>query len=173
ERPSVVPGNYILVVKCGVEDGKAYKGYVYQTRVDKIDIKFGRSFLEGVYSPNAKFDVRFTFNRVAMRRMHQALNNTNVNFKRLFPHNRHNYENYEDGKNNEQITEFYTSQDEYQKPANLLLKKLSEHLLPKEMIRIYATSQNLNKLDSDLHDYCIIYNGKFYTPTLTYIEQRQ
>ncbi|CAG8833063.1 30905_t:CDS:1, partial [Racocetra persica] len=46
ERPSVVPGNYILVVKCGVEDGKAYKGYVYRTRVDKIDIKFGRSFLE-------------------------------------------------------------------------------------------------------------------------------
>ncbi|CAG8668732.1 13831_t:CDS:2 [Gigaspora margarita] len=230
ERPSVVPGNFILVVKCGVEDEKAYKGYVYSTRVDKIDLKFGRTFMQQVYSPDAKFNVRFTYNRVSMRRMHQALDNPNMNFKRLFPDTYGiNGENGENEENNEQLTEIYTTLNEYQKravriiktgehhplpfiifgppgtgksatvveailqlrnddknnknrilacaasnaAANLLLRKLSEYLSSEEMIRIYAVSQNPNKLDLDLHHYCVINNGKFQVPTLTYIEERK
>ncbi|CAG8510498.1 12307_t:CDS:2 [Dentiscutata erythropus] len=227
ERPSVVPGNFILVVKCGLEDKKAYKGYVRSTRVDKIDIKFGRKFMQEIYSPDAKFNVRFTYNRISMRRMHQALNNDKMNFRRLFPHNHENYRrNGINDENNDQLTDFYTAQNYYQKQAvriiktgehhplpfiifgppgtgksatvveailqlrnddknrilacaasnaaaNLLLRKLSEYLSPEEMIRIYAVSQKPNKLDSDLHRYCVINNGKFQVPTLTYIEERK
>ncbi|CAG8467844.1 6040_t:CDS:2 [Dentiscutata heterogama] len=227
ERPSVVPGNIIIVAKCGLEDKKAYKGRVQRTRVDKIDIKFGGKFMQDVYSPDAKFNVRFTYNRVSMRRMHQALNNDKMNFKRLFPHNHENYRrNGISEENSEQLTNFKTDQNIYQKravriiktgehhplpfiifgppgtgksatvveailqlrnddknrilacaasnaAANLLLRKLSKYLSPEEMIRIYAVSQNPNKLDSDLHRYCVINNGKFQVPTLTYIEERK
>jgi helicase MOV-10 len=57
--------------------------------------------------------------------------------------------------------------------ADLLLKKLSKYLPSEKMIRVYAASQNPEKLESEYHHYCVIKNGKYQLPTSTYIETRQ
>ena len=60
--------------------------------------------------------------------------------------------------------------------ADLLLKKLSKHLSPKKMLRVNATSQNPEKIESKYHRYCLFdqkKKKKYRFPTLTEIETRQ
>ncbi|CAI2163418.1 3785_t:CDS:2 [Funneliformis geosporum] len=222
KRPSVLPGDFIFVVKCGEKKAEAYQGFVIEVLKSSIVVKFDVSFLQKVYKSNVRFDVRFTFNRISMRRMHQAITNTKMDFTRLFPQN---YPKHTASEKVTQVTEFYNtsnSLNSYQNravaiiksgnhhpwpfivfgksstiveamcqllddnsktrilacaasnaAANWLLKKLSERLTSEKMVRINAFSQEPEKLDQKLHSYCVIQNGKYEIPNVTYIEARQ
>ncbi|CAG8489963.1 9473_t:CDS:2 [Acaulospora morrowiae] len=86
KRPSVIVGDHVFVVRCGEDEkGKAYQGFVHHVEETSISVKFKKEFSR-VYSSNTKFDVRFTFNRLPMRRMHNAIKCADT-IKRLFPSN--------------------------------------------------------------------------------------
>jgi helicase MOV-10 len=128
KRPSVLDGDHVLVVKCGEsEKGKAYQGFVHKTHKKSVVLKFGKSFLQKVYSPNAKFDVRFTLNRISMRRMHQALNNPEMDINRLFPQDHKNNENQNINIEFDPYTDHLNS---YQKRAVAIIKLGIHHPSP-------------------------------------------
>ncbi|KAI0824891.1 P-loop containing nucleoside triphosphate hydrolase protein [Trametes gibbosa] len=67
KRPSVVPGDVVLVQVNGT-GGRTYRGYIHQVRRDDIRIGFHTSF-----DGNARYNVRFEYNRTPIKRQHQAL----------------------------------------------------------------------------------------------------
>ncbi|KAF7291981.1 RNA helicase [Mycena indigotica] len=81
-RPSVVIGDFIRVKHTGSEDGPWYEGRVHQVHQNHVSLRFGDEF--STYRGN-KFDVRFTLNRLPLRRMHQALTNKSNPQRLLFP----------------------------------------------------------------------------------------
>ncbi|CAG8615958.1 14546_t:CDS:2 [Acaulospora morrowiae] len=86
KRPSVIVGDHVFVVKCGEDEReKAYQGFIHHVEEMSITIKFPKVF-SSVYSSNTRFNVRYTFNRLPMRRMHNALKCADI-IERLFPSN--------------------------------------------------------------------------------------
>ncbi|KAF7323583.1 RNA helicase [Mycena kentingensis (nom. inval.)] len=81
-RPSVVVGDFIRLRHTGVEDGPWYEGRVHQVHQKHLSLRFGDNF--STYR-GTKFDVRFTLNRLPLRRMHQALTNASNQERILFP----------------------------------------------------------------------------------------
>ncbi|KAF7313870.1 RNA helicase [Mycena chlorophos] len=81
-RPSVVVGDFIRIKHSGSEDGPWYEGRVHQVRQNHVSLRFGEDF--STYR-GTKFDVRFTLNRLPLRRMHQALTNESRPARILFP----------------------------------------------------------------------------------------
>ncbi|CAG8608963.1 16036_t:CDS:1 [Funneliformis mosseae] len=119
KRLSVLPGDYIFVVKCGDKKAEAYQGFVHEVLKSSIDLKFDESFSQEVYNSNVRFDVRFTFNRVSMRRMHQTVRNPKVEFSRLFPQN---HQNFSANDVDFQNIKFYTILNYYQRRAVAIIK---------------------------------------------------
>ncbi|KAH9849037.1 P-loop containing nucleoside triphosphate hydrolase protein [Lenzites betulinus] len=79
KRPSVVQGDTILAQIGG--DGRTHKGYVHEVRLSDIAVGFNTSFNVG-----SRYAVRFQFNRVPIRRQHQALLGSSSSSQRLlFP----------------------------------------------------------------------------------------
>ncbi|CAG8601345.1 12594_t:CDS:2 [Acaulospora colombiana] len=85
KRPSVIIGDHVLVMKHEEAEKKAYQGFVHHVEESSVTLKFAKSFNK-VHSKNAKFNVRFTFNRISVRRMHHALESSKT-IRRLFPSN--------------------------------------------------------------------------------------
>ncbi|KAJ7056200.1 RNA helicase [Mycena amicta] len=85
-RPSVVIGDFIRVKHTGSEDGPWYEGRVHQVHQNDVSLRFGDRF--STYK-GTKFDVRFTLNRLPLRRMHQALANPAKPERILFPGSQH------------------------------------------------------------------------------------
>ncbi|TFK41414.1 P-loop containing nucleoside triphosphate hydrolase protein [Crucibulum laeve] len=85
-RPSVLVGDFILVSHVGSEDAnekrKWYEGRVHQVHQNHVTLRFSDSF--STYR-GTKFDVKFVLNRLPLRRMHHALNNSFKPARVLFP----------------------------------------------------------------------------------------
>ncbi|OSD02639.1 P-loop containing nucleoside triphosphate hydrolase protein [Trametes coccinea BRFM310] len=80
KRPSVVPGDTILA-QMGGSDGRTNRGFVHFVNRDNIRVAFHSSF-----RGNARYNVRFEYNRTPIRRQHQALLAPSTSSQRLlFP----------------------------------------------------------------------------------------
>jgi helicase MOV-10 len=69
-RPSILVGDYILVMHSGANDGKWYEGRVHEIGVNDIKLRFSDDF--SLYR-GSEVDVQFVLNRLPFRRMHQGL----------------------------------------------------------------------------------------------------
>ncbi|KAI0747144.1 P-loop containing nucleoside triphosphate hydrolase protein [Daedaleopsis nitida] len=69
KRPSVVIGDTIMVQESNAPAGRTHEGYVHTVRLNEIRVSFHRSF----DCVGKTFNVCFQFNRVPVRRQHQAL----------------------------------------------------------------------------------------------------
>lgn len=82
KRPSLIVGDSILVQHMGTKSHHWWQGRVFRVRQLEVDLKFSGRF-------NAfrgqRFSVRFQLNRLCLRRMHQALDNTFSRGCVLFP----------------------------------------------------------------------------------------
>ncbi|PFH45880.1 hypothetical protein AMATHDRAFT_77900 [Amanita thiersii Skay4041] len=86
-RPNVLVGDYILVRRTGdSQDSAWYEGRVHSIVNYNISLYFNHGFSN--YRGN-KYDVRFVYNRVPERRMHQALTNNFKPARLLFPDETH------------------------------------------------------------------------------------
>ncbi|CAG8701863.1 13477_t:CDS:2, partial [Funneliformis mosseae] len=92
--PSVLPGDYILVARCGIRKQTCTKGYVRVESEVRCPI-------------HLKIDA-------SMRRMHQTVRNSKVDFSRLFPQNHRKSSAYEFVS---QDIKFYTTLNPYQSRA--------------------------------------------------------
>ncbi|KAI9061625.1 P-loop containing nucleoside triphosphate hydrolase protein [Trametes sanguinea] len=80
KRPSVVPGDTILA-QLGGADGRTNRGFVHFVNRDSIRVAFHPSF-----KGNARYNVRFEYNRTPIKRQHQALLAPSTSSQRLlFP----------------------------------------------------------------------------------------
>ncbi|KAJ3010612.1 hypothetical protein NUW54_g2430 [Trametes sanguinea] len=80
KRPSVVPGDTILT-QIGGADGRTNRGFVHFVNRDSIRVAFHSSF-----KGNARYNVRFEYNRTPIKRQHQALLAPSTSSQRLlFP----------------------------------------------------------------------------------------
>ncbi|CDO71156.1 hypothetical protein BN946_scf184845.g26, partial [Trametes cinnabarina] len=80
KRPSVFPGDVILA-QTEDTNGRTHRGYVFFVRRDDIRVAFHSSF-----KGEARYIVRFQFNRTPIRRQHQALLAPSTSSQRLlFP----------------------------------------------------------------------------------------
>ncbi|KAI8927318.1 P-loop containing nucleoside triphosphate hydrolase protein [Entophlyctis helioformis] len=72
KRPSVIRGDKVLVKEANNPSAKCFEGVCSKVEelnvILSFDSSFNRSFIAG-----QKYSVEFTFNRVALRRMHQAI----------------------------------------------------------------------------------------------------
>lgn len=63
--------------------GKWFEGFVHLVQQLEVGLRFGGSFRQ--QDPNQRFNVRFRYNRVPMRRQHQALDSTFAPARVLHP----------------------------------------------------------------------------------------
>jgi helicase MOV-10 len=71
-----------MVQPQGGADDRWFEGVVHDVRSESVGVQFARSFRP---SPGSTFSVRFTFNRVPLRRQHQALHRSFAQGRVLFP----------------------------------------------------------------------------------------
>ncbi|KAJ3035188.1 hypothetical protein HDV00_004257 [Rhizophlyctis rosea] len=71
KRPSVLYGDKVYV-RCGGEQ-REYEGYVHAVRQEEVYLRFNPRFENQIWLPGMRFQIRFTFTRTPLRRMHQAL----------------------------------------------------------------------------------------------------
>jgi helicase MOV-10 len=84
KRPSVIVGDKILVKHHDSTKQHWWEGYVHEVCLDKVGLRFNNKFHA---IPRQKFDIRFTLNRLPIRRMHHGLDagNTTIIPRLLFP----------------------------------------------------------------------------------------
>ncbi|KAH9930517.1 P-loop containing nucleoside triphosphate hydrolase protein [Epithele typhae] len=81
KRPSVVVGDIILAQRSNGPSGQTHRGFVHTVRNEDICVSFHSSFDGG-----SRYNVRFEYNRVPIRRQHQALSVPSPSSQRLlFP----------------------------------------------------------------------------------------
>ncbi|XP_022719235.1 probable RNA helicase SDE3 [Durio zibethinus] len=72
-RPSLVHGDYIFSKNAsGNSDDSAYQGYIYRVEADEVLLKFAKEF-HTLHQDGNLYNVHFTYNRVNMRRLYQAV----------------------------------------------------------------------------------------------------
>eukprot|EP00899_Mesostigma_viride_P004610 jgi/Mesvir1/1414/Mv14413-RA.1 len=71
KRPSVLRGDPILAREASGGD-VLYKGFVHRVRLDDVLLQFHAS-LHDKWFKNKRYNIRFTFNRTSLKRMHQAI----------------------------------------------------------------------------------------------------
>ncbi|KZV62176.1 P-loop containing nucleoside triphosphate hydrolase protein [Peniophora sp. CONT] len=87
KRPSVIRDDRINVRPVGSK-GKWFEGRVHEVHESKVGMRFSTKFAPP--SATQRFDVRFKFNRIPVRRQHQALEQTRYRSDRvLFPAQTH------------------------------------------------------------------------------------
>ncbi|KAJ6305750.1 hypothetical protein OIU78_021144 [Salix suchowensis] len=71
-RPSLMHGDHVFVKLENAPDSNVYKGHIYRVEADEVLLKFAND-LHTCHRNGNLYDVRFTFNRVNMRRLYQAV----------------------------------------------------------------------------------------------------
>ncbi|XP_007030666.2 PREDICTED: probable RNA helicase SDE3 [Theobroma cacao] len=72
-RPSLVHGDYVFAkTASGNSDHSVYQGYIYRVEADEVLLKFADKFHTLHWDGNL-YNVQFTYNRVNMRRLYQAV----------------------------------------------------------------------------------------------------
>ncbi|CAL9750427.1 unnamed protein product [Musa acuminata subsp. burmannicoides] len=91
-RPSLVYGDYILAQlssDSADDDRLPYQGYIHRVEADEIYLRFDRSF-HHKHGEDDVYNVSFTYNRVNMRRLYQAVHAAeNLGIDLLFPSESH------------------------------------------------------------------------------------
>ncbi|KAH7573814.1 hypothetical protein ACOSQ2_007978 [Xanthoceras sorbifolium] len=87
-RPSLVHGDFIFV-KLACEDARdetsPYQGYIHRVEADEVYVKFAEEF-HLQHRDGDLYNVQFTYNRVNMRRLYQAIDAANsLDTELLFP----------------------------------------------------------------------------------------
>ncbi|ERN01585.1 probable RNA helicase SDE3 [Amborella trichopoda] len=74
KRPSLVCGDYICAKLSNdfQDDGQPYQGYIHRVEADQVFLKFAKEFHQ-YHRDTYKYDVSFSYNRVNMRRLYQAV----------------------------------------------------------------------------------------------------
>jgi helicase MOV-10 len=80
-------GDGILVQPSGITDEKWYEGVVHEVRSEAVLLRFHSSFPG--WTPTRPYCVRFGYNRIPMRRMHQAINQPFNDNRIFFPLQEH------------------------------------------------------------------------------------
>ncbi|TKY71145.1 RNA helicase SDE3 [Spatholobus suberectus] len=87
-RPSLVHGDYIFVKLTSERDNNTtpvYQGYIHRVEADEVYLKFDPEFHFYHRDENC-YDVHFTYNRINMRRLYQAVEAAeNLGTEFLFP----------------------------------------------------------------------------------------
>ncbi|KAK4766707.1 hypothetical protein SAY87_008349 [Trapa incisa] len=84
KRPSLVQGDFIFAKVVG-GDGTPYQGYIYQVEAEQVLLRFADEFHDQHTYFNL-YDIKFTYNRINMRRLYQAIEAAkNVGNDLLFP----------------------------------------------------------------------------------------
>ncbi|XP_031249415.1 probable RNA helicase SDE3 [Pistacia vera] len=87
KRPSLVHGDHVFVkLSAGSSgDNNVYKGHIYHVEADEVLLNFAKEFHASHKNENL-YDVRFSYNRVGMRRLYQAVEAAeNLESVLLFP----------------------------------------------------------------------------------------
>ncbi|KAI5347741.1 hypothetical protein L3X38_000628 [Prunus dulcis] len=73
-RPSLVQGDYVLAKLSEYADDTVppYQGYIYRVEADDVYLKFPPEF-HACHRDGNLYSVQFTFNRITMRRLYQAV----------------------------------------------------------------------------------------------------
>ncbi|WOL03127.1 putative RNA helicase SDE3 isoform X1 [Canna indica] len=87
-RPSLVYGDYIfakLATENADDDSRPYQGYIHRVEADEIYLRFDKTF-HYRHRCDDIYNVSFTYNRVNMRRLYQAVHSAeNLGTDLLFP----------------------------------------------------------------------------------------
>ncbi|MCD7466102.1 hypothetical protein HAX54_002501 [Datura stramonium] len=86
-RPSLVYGDYILarLATADASEITPYQGYIHRVEAEEIYLKFDKEFHINHVAGNL-YNVQFAFNRMGIRRLHQAIEATeSLNGEILFP----------------------------------------------------------------------------------------
>eukprot|EP00842_Homolaphlyctis_polyrhiza_P000629 jgi/Hompol1/1567/HPOL_002715-RA len=70
-RPSIIRGDSVFVRESASTASRVYEGRASRIELVNVILVFDHSF-DNMFTDGMKFDVEFTFNRVSLRRMHQA-----------------------------------------------------------------------------------------------------
>ncbi|XP_028773549.1 probable RNA helicase SDE3 [Neltuma alba] len=88
-RPSLVHGDFIFAKLASEHDNDntpAYQGFVHRVEADEVHLKFHPHF-HSVHKEEDLYNVHFTYNRLNMRRLYQAIEAAeNLGSEFLFPH---------------------------------------------------------------------------------------
>ncbi|XVE62877.1 hypothetical protein DITRI_Ditri06bG0155000 [Diplodiscus trichospermus] len=72
-RPSLVHGDYIFVkIASGNSDDLVYQGHIYRVEADEVLLRFASEF-HTLHRDGNLYNIHFTYNRVNMRRLYQAV----------------------------------------------------------------------------------------------------
>ncbi|KAA8548661.1 hypothetical protein F0562_000345 [Nyssa sinensis] len=73
-RPSLVYGDYIFAKLASEDanDSSPYQGYIHRVEAEEVYLKFDKEF-HSSHRDNNQYNVQFTYNRVNMRRLYQAV----------------------------------------------------------------------------------------------------
>ncbi|KAL3516225.1 hypothetical protein ACH5RR_023127 [Cinchona calisaya] len=87
-RPSLVDGDFVFI-ELAYQDRNGhnlkYQGYIYCIEADEVLLNFGKDF-HVQHQPRSLYNIWFTFNRVNLRRLHQAVESAqNLDIDFLFP----------------------------------------------------------------------------------------
>lgn len=74
----------LILVQENKDTKRWFEGHVHVVRRDEVGLCFHGSF-GGIYSPNAKYRVRFKLNRIPVRRQHMAMDTAFNEDRVLFP----------------------------------------------------------------------------------------
>ncbi|GLT47611.1 hypothetical protein SLA2020_212970 [Shorea laevis] len=86
-RPSLVHGDYVFAKLASNDPGNVsvYQGYIYRVEADEVLLRFAKDF-HSHHSNGNLYNVQFTYNRVNMRRLYQAVEAAeNLEDDLLFP----------------------------------------------------------------------------------------
>ncbi|KAJ9700394.1 hypothetical protein PVL29_005951 [Vitis rotundifolia] len=88
KRPSLVHGDYIFA-KLAYEDendsSPPYQGFIHRVEAEQVYLGFAREFICH-HTDESRYNVRFTYNRVNMRRLYQAIGSAKgLEMDLLFP----------------------------------------------------------------------------------------
>lgn len=87
-RPSVLYGDRVLLMNAGAPaKAKAWEGFAHEIRETEVVLHFDAKFMK-TWKPESKWNVRFTFSRTALQRMHDAVKRVGFDgawAQRLFP----------------------------------------------------------------------------------------
>ncbi|KAJ4956500.1 hypothetical protein NE237_013283 [Protea cynaroides] len=72
-RPSLVNGDFVFAKLADTDDSaKPYQGFIHRVEADEVLLKFDKEFHQRHRDDNL-YNVSFTYNRVSMRRLYQAV----------------------------------------------------------------------------------------------------
>ncbi|XP_031475278.1 probable RNA helicase SDE3 [Nymphaea colorata] len=85
KRPSLICGDYVFAKRRAEDDTQPYEGIIHRVEAEKVFLKFAKEFHRG-HREGSLYDVSFTYNRLNMRRLYQAVESANnLGNSTLFP----------------------------------------------------------------------------------------